>query len=115
MSCMRIQALLCIGALLSSCSSATTINVTDPEAEIHVDGEFRGRGTVVHSDVKPVGSWTRVTIRKEGCRDQDHEISRSETLHVGALIGGFFTLGAAWAWITKYRPSRTFVYECGEP
>ena len=46
---------------LVACSSTTMIRSTDQDAKIYVDGEFKGKGSVTHTDTKIVGSTTNVT------------------------------------------------------
>ena len=100
-----------LGSMMVSCASTTTINVSDKDARIFVDGEYKGRGTVTHTDQKIVGSTTHVDIKKEGCKPQSYAFSRNDELDVGACIGGVFLL-FPFLWIMKYKPARTFEFEC---
>ena len=94
-----------------ACSSTTTIRSTDPEAKIYVDGELRGRGSVTHSDSKIIGSTTMVKLQKDGCEEQSFSFQRNEEFDVGACIGGVFLL-FPFLWIQKYKPERTYEYNC---
>jgi hypothetical protein len=93
------------------CSSSTMIRSTDPEAKIFVDGEFKGRGTVTHTDTKMIGSVTSVRIEKDGCEPMNYSFARNEEFDAGACAGGVFFL-VPFAWIQKYKAERTFEYQC---
>ena len=100
-----------------SCASTTTIQAVDErgsvsqDVKIFVDGSYRGRGEVLHSDTKVVGSTTYITFRKDGCRSYNHNFSRSESLNVGALIGGIFLL-IPLLWVMGYNPQHSYTFEC---
>ena len=107
---------LLISALVS-CASTTTIRVTDKndsidrDVKIYLDGSYKGRGEVMHSDTKIIGSSTSVSLKKEGCRSNNHIFSRSEQLQVGALVGGIFFV-VPFLWIMGYNPLRSYEFEC---
>ena len=102
---------------LISCASTTTIRVTgqndniDRGVKIYLDGSYKGRGEVVHSDTKIVGSTTSVTLKKEGCRSISRNFFRSEQLQVGALIGGIIFF-IPLLWVMGYNPTRSYEFEC---
>lgn len=98
---------LCLGA----CSSTTTIVSTDKDAKIYVDHEYRGKGSAIHTDTKIIGSTTNVTLKKDGCRPMTYSFQRSEEFDVGACAGGVFLL-FPFLWIMKYKPTRTYEFEC---
>jgi hypothetical protein len=71
----------------------------------------KGRGTAEITDMKIVGSTTYVKLRKDGCKDQQFSITKSEQLNVGALIGGIFFL-VPFLWIMEYQPERYYDFAC---
>ncbi len=93
------------------CSSTTVIRSTDPEARIYIDGEFAGKGEVIHSDQKIVGTSTEVTLKRDGCDPAHYHFSRNERVDVGAIIGGILVL-FPFFWTMKYKPERTYEYNC---
>ena len=107
---MKLLTLL-VFLFMASCASTTRITVTDPDAKIYVDGEYRGKESIFHTDTKIIGSTTTVTVKKEGCLPQDYTFVRSERFDVGACIGGAF-VWVPFLWIQGYKPSRTFEYHC---
>ena len=108
---MKMIAFFMCATFLLSCSSTTVIKSTDKDVRIFVDDEYVGKGTVTHTDQKIVGSATRVTLRKEGCEDQTHVISRNEEVDAGACIGGFLLL-VPLLWIEKYKAEHTYEFRC---
>ncbi len=100
-------------ANLFGCSSSTMVSVNDPEAKIYVDGEFKGKGNITHTDTKIVGSTTNVTVKKDGCEPMNYSFSRSEELDVGACAGGVFVM-FPFLWVMKYKPVHTFEFECNK-
>jgi uncharacterized protein YceK len=112
---MRIARHCCVAltilAMLSGCASTTVIRTTSPNAKIYVDGEYKGTGTVTHTDQKTVGATTHVRIQEEGCQPETFSFSRNEEFEVGACIGGWFLL-FPFLWVMKYKPERTYEYRC---
>jgi hypothetical protein len=109
---LKFRLVAAVLALVSfSCSSTTFIRSTDPEARIYIDGEFRGVGSVSHSDTKIVGSTTHVRLEKDGCEPISSSFQRSEEFSVGACIGGVFLL-VPFLWIMSYKPDHTYEYRC---
>ncbi len=104
-------AIVLSAALFASCSSTTMIRTTDPQAKIYIDGEFKGTGTVTHTDTKIVGATNSVRIEKPGCEPAFYTFSRSEEFDAGACAGGVFLL-VPFLWIQKYKPERTYEYNC---
>ena len=100
-------------AAFVGCSSTTMIRSTDPEAKIYVDGEYKGRGQVSHTDTKIVGSTTSVRMEKDGCEPMHYTFARNEEFDVGACAGGVFVL-VPFLWIQKYKPERTYEYTCSK-
>ena len=96
---------------LASCSSTTMIRSTDPQSKIYIDGELKGTGTATHTDTKMIGSTTNVRIEKPGCEPVYHSFSRNEEFDAGACAGGVFLL-VPFLWVQKYKPERTFEYNC---
>lgn len=102
---------LVAGLLMVACSSTTTIRSTDKDVKIYVDGEFKGRGIVTHTDTKTIGSTTSIRMEKPGCEPQFFTFSRNEEFDAGACAGGVFVL-VPFLWIQKYKPEHNYEYEC---
>ena len=103
---------IAIAALFfASCSSTTLLRSTDSQAKIYVDGEFKGTGAATHSDTKTIGSSTSVRLEKPGCEPAFFNFSRNEEFDAGACAGGVFVL-VPFLWIQKYKPERTYEYNC---
>ena len=104
---------------LVSCVSTTTIRVIDqseridPNVKIYVNGEYKGKGEITHSDTNIVGSTNHISLKKKGCRTSNKTLSRSEKLNIGALIGGIFFI-IPILWIMGYNPSHTYEFECDQ-
>lgn len=113
----RFLATVCLSAALISCASTTTIRAVDEngsidrDAKIYIDGSYQGKGEILYSDTKIVGSTTSVNLKKEGCRVATYSLSRSEKLQVGALIGGIFSL-VPLLWIMGYNPMHSYTLNC---
>ena len=104
----KITALgLSVVMLFTSCASTTTINSTPSNASIYIDGELIGTTPFTHSDTKIVGSTTTIKLEKEGYRDLNTSISRSEEADIGAIIGGCFFL-IPFLWTMKYRAVHSY-------
>ena len=107
----KLISLMLALTFIVSCSSTTVINTTDKEAKIYVNDEYKGKGSVTHSDTKIVGSSSVVQIKKKGCESKTYIMSRSEEFDVGACLGGVLVL-VPFLWIMKYKPTRTYEFEC---
>ena len=102
---------LAINFLFVSCASSTIVRSTDPGAKIYIDGEFKGKGSVTHSDTKIVGSSTSVKLVKEGCEPEIYNFSRNEEFDAGACVGGVLVL-FPFLWIQKYKAEHVYEYSC---
>lgn len=103
--------LILAATYVTACSSTTMIRSTDPQAKIYVDSEFKGTGTVTHTDTKIIGSTTSVRIEKPGCEPQFFNFARNEEFDAGACAGGVFVL-VPFLWIQKYKPEHVYEYSC---
>lgn len=99
------------GLYLAGCSSTTIVRSTDKDVKIYIDGEMKGRGSVVHTDTKTVGSTTSVRMEKPGCEPQFYTFARNEEFDAGACAGGVFVL-VPFLWIQKYKAEHVYEYEC---
>lgn len=107
-----VKAIVLVILLISTaCSSTTLITSSDPAAKIYVDDEFKGTGSVSHSDTKIIGSNTSVKLKKEGCESMNYTFSRNEEFDAGACAGGVFFL-FPFLWIQKYRPVHAYEFSC---
>lgn len=104
---------VCLISIFSmlACSSTTLIRSTDPASKIYVDGEYRGKGSVSHTDSKMIGSNTSVRIEKTGCEPRSFNFARNEEFDAGACAGGVFFL-VPFLWIQKYKAEHTYEFEC---
>jgi hypothetical protein len=103
--------ILMLVVVFTGCSSTTLIRATDPQASIFIDNYRAGTGSATHTDTKIVGSMTTVRIEKPGCEPAFYTFSRSEEFDAGACAGGIFLL-VPFLWIQKYKPERTYEYNC---
>lgn len=111
MSLKKILTAILVSTSIVGCSSTTLIRTTDAQAKIYVDGEFKGRGQYSHTDTKIIGAVTNVRLEKEGCEAQNFSFARNEEFDAGACAGGVFFL-VPFLWVQKYRPERTYEFEC---
>jgi len=102
-----ITALLTLGA----CSSSTMIRVSDPDARIYVNGEYVGTGQGAYTDRKVAFSKNVVTLRKEGCAPENYTFRRNEDPDGGAIVGGLL-VGVPFLWVTEYKDTHAYEYDC---
>jgi hypothetical protein len=102
---------LSIAATMTACSSGTNILVSDPEARIFVNGEYIGTGKARYSDLKPAFTKQEITIRKDGCAEQDYVMRRNERPHLGAIVSAYW-LYLPILWMTKYKPRHAYEFDC---
>ena len=103
--------ILVAAAWLAACSSSTTIRVADPEARIYIDGEYRGMGESRYRDRKLAFTTLDVSIRKDGCEEQDYRIRRNERPDVGAILMGYY-LGVPMLWLSQYKEHHNYEFYC---
>jgi hypothetical protein len=98
------------GLFLSGCAS-TTLFTTDPEgASVFVKGEEMGTTPYKYSDAKVALSSTPVTFKKDGYKDLNIILKRSEQPAVGAIIGGIL-LYVPLLWFAEYNRDHFYVLE----
>lgn len=97
--------------LISGCSSTTAIRASDPEARIYVNDEYVGTGTAWYTDRKPAFTKQRVTLRKDGCGEQEYHFRRNEEPDTGAIIGGLL-LTVPFLWVTEYKDEHAYEFHC---
>ncbi len=78
--------------LFSSCASTTMITSEPSGAKVYIDGSPVGTTPYSYSDTKIVGSTTQITLKKEGCRDGNFTLTRSEKFEVGPCLVGFIVV-----------------------
>jgi hypothetical protein len=103
--------ILAAAALLAACSSSTTIRVTDPEARIYVDDEYQGMGETHIRDRKLAFTTLDVSVRKDGCEEQNYRIRRNERPDVGAIVFGYY-LGVPMLWLSQYKDHHNYEFYC---
>lgn len=108
-----MKRLISVAALtaLASCSSGTSIRVSDPEARIYVNGEYVGTGKGYYSDRKPAFTKQKVTLRKDGCADQRYSFRRNERPDLGAIVSAYY-LALPILWMTQYKNRHVYEFEC---
>ena len=98
------------GLILSGCAS-TTLFTTDPAgASVLIKGEERGTTPYKYTDTKIVFSSTPVTFRKDGYKDLDIILKRSEQPAVGAIIGGVLFY-VPILWFAEYKKDHFYILE----
>ena len=107
------QLVLATALMLGACSSSTTIRVSDPDARIYVNGEYVGTGKANYSDRKPAFTRQEVTVRREGCAEEQYSFRRNERPDIGAIIGAYF-LAVPILWVTQYKGDHAYEYDCVE-
>ncbi len=103
--------ILATAALLSACSSGTTIRVSDPDARIYVNGEYVGTGKGHYSDRKPAFTRQEVTVRRQGCAEESYSFRRNERPDIGAIVGAYY-LTVPILWLTQYKNHHAYEYDC---
>jgi hypothetical protein len=98
------------GLFLSGCAS-TTLFSTDPEgASVFIEGKERGTTPYKYSDTKIAFSSTPVTFRKDGYKDLDIILKRTEQPAVGAIIGGVMFY-VPILWFAEYKKDHFYILE----
>lgn len=108
---MRLFISIATALALTSCSSSTSIRVTDPEARIYVNDEYVGTGKARYSDRKPAFTKQEVTVRREGCAEQTYVMRRNERPDVGAIVSAYW-LYVPILWFTQYKERHAYEYDC---
>lgn len=104
--------LVAVALLLQvACASKTVIRVSDPQTKIYVDGEYKGMGSVTHSDTKIIGSETAIRLQKDGCQPQTQTLRRDEKFKFWPCVGGVLVL-FPFLWIMGYNGEHNYTYEC---
>jgi hypothetical protein len=98
-------------ATLCACSSGTNIRVSDPDARIYVNGEYVGTGNAYYSDRRPAFSKQEVTLRKEGCPEQNYSLRRNERPDLGAIVSAYY-LAVPILWLTQYKNHHAYEFDC---
>lgn len=99
--------------MLTGCISTTRLNSSDPEATV-VSPEMGASeiGTLVHRDRKMFFATTEIKIEKAGCKTAYYEIKKNDEFAVEGFLGGFYTFGIGWLWITNYLPEYNLNFKC---
>jgi hypothetical protein len=101
-------------AALGACSSGTSIRVSDADARIYVNGEYVGTGKGYYSDRKPAFTKQEVTLRKDGCAEQNYTFRRNERPDLGAIVSAYYLVVPA-LWFTQYKDRHAYEFECAQP
>lgn len=108
---MRRAILLAALTTLAACSSGTSIQVSDPDARIYVNGEYIGTGKGYYSDRKPAFTKQKVTLRKDGCAAERHTFRRNERPDIGAIVSAYY-LTLPILWFTQYKNRHVYDFHC---
>ena len=117
MSLFKLLMSLILSISLVSCASTTMIRVVnsnneiDNKVKVYVNGEYKGMGNALHSDIKIIGASSQVRLKKKNCRTQTHTISKTGSVNIGAIIVGLFIL-FPYLWAVGYEPQHIFEFEC---
>ena len=110
---MKLLLWMVAAAMLTACSSATTIHVSDLDTRIYVNGEYVGTGEGKYSDRKPAFTKQEVTLRKNGCVEQMYSLHRNERPDVGAIIMAYYLI-LPILWMTQYKDYHAYEFDCPE-
>jgi hypothetical protein len=107
-----MKLLICISAacLITACASSTSIRVSDPDANIYVNGEYVSTGMGHYTDRKPAFTEQQVAIRRDGCEEQTYSFRRNERPDLGAIVSAYY-LALPILWMTQYKHSHSHAYE----
>ena len=103
--------ILAAAALLAACSSSTTIRTGDADARIYIDGDYQGMGHTHYSDRKLAFTTLDVSVRKDGCEDQNYRIRRNERPDYGAILFGYY-LAVPMLWLSQYKDEHEYLFYC---
>jgi hypothetical protein len=103
--------ILAAAALLAACSSSTTIRVWDAEARIYIDGKYQGMGETRYADRKLAFTTLDVSVRKDGCAEQNYRIRRNERPDYGAIVFGYY-LAVPMLWLSQYKDYHSYPFHC---
>jgi len=100
-----------IAITLAGCASHTHLSVSDPDTQIFVNGEYVATGSGSYQDRKLAFSQQDVTLRKEGCAEQNHSFRRNERPDFGAVVFAYY-LYVPILWTAQYKNDHTYSFEC---
>ena len=104
---------LAAAALLAACSSSTMIRTGDPEARIYIDGDYQGMGETRYADRKLAFTTLDVSVRKDGCEEQNYRIRRNERPDYGAIVFGYY-LAVPMLWLSQYKDQHEYPFYCDQ-
>ena len=90
-----------IATSLISCSSTTLLTSSPPDAEIYINGDYKGFTPYRHRDASISGSQKSIEIYKEGYVDYRTILTKKGRAHGGAIVGGIFLL-IPFIWVVQY-------------
>jgi hypothetical protein len=108
---MKRSIVFAAAAMLAACSSGTHIKVSDSDARIYVNGEYVGTGDGYYQDRKPAFTKQEVTVRKDGCAEQNYTMRRNERPDLGAIVSAYY-LALPILWITQYKHHHAYEFDC---
>ena len=117
MNLFKLLISLILSTSLISCASTTMIRAVnsndevDNKVKIYINGEYKGMGNALHSDIKIIGTSSQVRLKKKNCRTQTHTISKTGSVNITAIIAGLFIL-FPYLWAVGYEPQHIFEFEC---
>jgi uncharacterized protein YceK len=102
-----ISLLLIIVILLSGCASTTLFTTSPIGATVYVEGEKMGTTPYKYSDTKIAFSSTPITFKKNGYKDLNIILKRSEQPALAAILGGLLVY-VPLLWVTEYKKSHFY-------
>jgi len=105
-----ISFLIIMSILLPGCASTTLFTTKPPGATVYVKEKMKGTTPYKYSDTKIVFSSTPVTFKKDGYKDLNVILKRSERLSVAALFSGLI-LYIPLLWSAEYKENHFYALE----
>ena len=108
-SCRLLICLVVLNFFAVGCASKTLIKSRPEGAEVFLDNVRKGVTPLTHSDTAIAGSTVHLRLKKEGYRDFDTVLRKSE-FKVGPCIGGVLVL-FPFIWVLGYPDEHEFELE----
>lgn len=108
-SCRLLICFVVLNFFAIGCASKTVIKSRPEGAEVYIDNVRKGVTPLQYSDTAIAGSTKRLVLKKEGYRDFDTVLRKSE-FEVGPCIGGVLVL-FPFIWILGYPGEHEFELE----
>lgn len=107
--CSLLICFVVLSFFVVSCASKTVIKSRPEGAEVYIDNVRKGVTPLPYSDTAIAGSSKRLVLKKDGYKDFDTVLRKSE-FRVGPCIGGVLVL-FPFVWILGYPDEHEFALE----